>query len=385
MKNIQVMVIDDSAVVRQALSNIINSADGMEVVAVAIDPIFAMKKLQKIKPDVITLDIEMPRMDGLTFLEQLMQENPIPVVMCSKLTQQSAPASLRALQLGAVEIVAKPCVNLKHELARQNHEIVNAVRVAAAVNPDNLRAPTEGRPANLVVPEKLPTDAVLAKYAPVRNMASSRLVAIGASTGGTQALEFILAQLDADSTGVVVVQHMPEAFTGAFAQRLDRVSPMEVREARDGDRVNDGLVLIAPGGQHMIVENHGGELYVAIRPGPQVNRHCPSVNVLFRSVAQAAPRETLGIILTGMGDDGAHGMKELFDAGAFTVAQDEASCVIFGMPGRALEQGGVTTTSSLEGMPVLINAFRRPRLFRSLMTAGAEVAGTKALARAADS
>ncbi len=385
MKNIKVMVIDDSALVRQVLSDIINHADGMEVVAVAIDPVFAQKKLKKIKPDVIMLDIEMPRMDGLTFLEYLMRENPIPVVMCSKLTQKSAPASLRALNLGAVEIVGKPSANTKNELPLQNQEIINAIRTAAAVNPARLRLPARNQGAIPAVPEKLSADAILAKHAPEHSIASSRLIAIGASTGGTQALEYVLARLDADSTGVAVVQHMPEAFTAAFAQRLDSVSPMQVKEAEHGDQIRNGRVLIAPGGQHMVVENRAGELFVAVRPGPQVSRHRPSVDVLFRSAAQAAASETMGIIMTGMGDDGARGMKELSDAGAFTVAQDEASCVIFGMPGRALEQGGVTTTCSLEGMPVLMNAFCRPRLFRSLISAGADTSGTKALARLADS
>jgi len=385
MKNIKVMVIDDSALVRQVLSEIINHADGMEVVAVAIDPIFAQKILHKVKPDVITLDIEMPRMDGLTFLEKLMCENPIPVVMCSKLTQKSAPASLRALNLGAVDIVGKPLANMKNELPQQNQQIINAIRVAATVNPARLRTSARPGGAALAVAEKLSADVVLAKQAPNPCTASARLIAIGASTGGTQALEYVLARLDAEATGVVVVQHMPEAFTGAFAQRLDSISPMHVKEAEHGDRIRNGTVLIAPGGRHTVVENHAGELCVAVKSGPLVSRHCPSVDVLFRSAAQSAASETLGIIMTGMGDDGAHGMKELLDAGAFTVAQDEASCVIFGMPGRAIEAGGVSSICSLESMPLLMNTFRRPNAFESLIGASASSSGSKALAELADS
>ncbi|CAD7850065.1 MAG: Chemotaxis response regulator protein-glutamate methylesterase CheB (EC 3.1.1.61) [Olavius algarvensis Gamma 3 endosymbiont] len=394
MKNIKVMIIDDSAVVRQVLSDIIDRAEGMEVIDTAIDPIFAQQKLQKIKPDVITLDIEMPRMDGLTFLEKLMCENPIPVVMCSKLTQKSAQESLRALHLGAVEVVGKPLVNMKHDLQLQNREIVNAIRVAAGVNRNRLGESVnkaklseshEGHREITSSPEAAGAGDTLAQHAARLGIASAKLIAIGASTGGTQALEFALSRLDSDATGVVVVQHMPEAFTGAFAQRLDQISAIRVKEAENGDRIEKGLALIAPGGQQLEVENHAGELRVCVRQGPPVSRHCPSVDVLFRSVAQAAPRETLGIIMTGMGDDGARGMKELFDAGAFTVAQDEASCIVFGMPGRALEQGGVTTTCSLRGMPALMNAFGRPQLIDALKSDSSDAPKPKALAGLADS
>lgn len=393
MKIIKVMIIDDSAVVRQVLSDIIDRVEGMEVIDTAIDPIFAQQKLEKIKPDVITLDIEMPRMDGLTFLEKLMCENPIPVVMCSKLTQKSAQESLRALQLGAVEVVGKPLVNMKHDLQLQNREIVNAIRVAAGVNKNRLgevnkaklSKPREGRREITSSPETAGAGDTLAQHAARLGIASAKLIAIGASTGGTQALEFALSSLDSDATGVVVVQHMPEAFTGAFAQRLDQMSAIRVKQAENGDRIETGLALIAPGGQQLEVENHAGELRVCVRQGPPVSRHCPSVDVLFRSVAQAAPRETLGIIMTGMGDDGARGMKELFDAGAFTVAQDEASCVIFGMPGRALELGGVTTSCSLQGMPALMNAFGRPQLIDALKSGSSDAPKPKALAGLADS
>jgi len=394
MKNIKVMIIDDSAVVRQVLSEIIDNADGMEVIDTAIDPIFAQQKLEKIKPDVITLDIEMPRMDGLTFLEKLMSENPIPVVMCSKLTQKSAEESLRALHLGAVEVVGKPLANMKQDLQLQNREIINAIRVAAGVDKGKLGKPVkQGKPSasggkHREIPPSPETDGTgdtLAQHAPRLVNATAKLIAIGASTGGTQALEFILSRLDPDATGVVVVQHMPEAFTGAFAQRLDQVSTIRVKEAENGDRIEKGLALIAPGGQQLEVENRAGELRVCVRQGPLVSRHCPSVDVLFRAAAQAAPRETPGIIMTGMGDDGARGMRELFDAGAFTVAQDEASCVIFGMPGRALEQGGVTTSCSLQDLPALMNAFGRPQRVTAVKSDSADLPKTKALAGLADS
>lgn len=360
MKNIQVMIIDDSALVRQVLSEIVNKADGMEVVDVAIDPVFALRKLEKIRPDVITLDIEMPRMDGLSFLEKLMRENPLPVVMCSKLTQKSAPESLRALRLGAIELVAKPLINMKQELSSQNKEIVRAIRAAASVDPAKLKAAAGIDSPKISIEAKRSADVILPAQILATRTSASRLVAIGASTGGTQALEYLLTRLDANTPGMVVVQHMPKAFTGAFAERLDSISALQVKEAEHGDRIERGKVLIAPGDQHLLVENLAGNLFVALRHGPEVSRHCPSVDVLFRSAAQAAANETLGIIMTGMGDDGARGLKELYDSGAFTVAQDEASCVVFGMPARALQYGGVSTSCALQNLPDLIKTFGQP-------------------------
>ena len=367
MSKIGVMVIDDSALVRQILSQIINEAAGMEVIDTAQDPIFALKKLETIKPDVITLDVEMPRMDGLTFLEKLMNENPTPVVMCSTLTQKSSDTSIKALHLGALEIVGKPTSNLKQELQEQRKQIVDSIRAASKARLDKLKAPAKKVFPTLKVEEKKSADVILPRQATVKSIASSKLIAIGASTGGTQALEYVLSSLAPDTPGGVVVQHMPEAFTAAFARRLDSISQVRVKEAEDGEMVETGKVLIAPGGRHMVVENRLGKLYVSIRQGPLVSRHRPSVDVLFRSVAQTAAKQTLGIIMTGMGDDGANGMKEMFDVGAFTVAQDEASCVIFGMPAVAIDRGGVKKISPLERIPQMINAFNRPVEFKEFI------------------
>jgi two-component system chemotaxis response regulator CheB len=367
MSNIKVLVIDDSAIVRQVLSSIINEAAGMEVIDTAQDPIFALKKLETIKPDVITLDVEMPRMDGLTFLKKLMSENPLPVVMCSTLTQKSSDTSMKALHLGAVEIVGKPTSNLKQELSDQKKQIVDAIKAASKAKLKNLRMPARTPTPKLNVQKKETADVILPKQATVQSAPSNKLIAIGASTGGTQALEHVISALKPDTPGVVIVQHMPEAFTAAFSNRLNSVSEVYVKEAEEGDMVEMGKVLIAPGGKHMIIENRAGKLYVSIKEGPLVSRHRPSVDVLFRSVAQSAAKQTLGIIMTGMGDDGANGMKEMFDAGAFTVAQDEDSCVIFGMPAVAIERGGVKKICSLDRIPKMMNAFNRPLEFKVYM------------------
>jgi two-component system chemotaxis response regulator CheB len=357
MSKIKVLVIDDSAIVRQVLSAIINETPGMEVIDTASDPIFALKKLEKIRPDVIILDVEMPRMDGLTFLKKLMKENPYPVVMCSTLTQKSSETSMKALRLGAIEIVGKPTSNLKQELGAQKKLIIDAIRAAAKAKISNLNIPFNMAPTIINAQKKETADVILPKFAPVHSTLSNKLIAIGASTGGTQALEFVISALKTHTPGVVIVQHMPKAFTAAFSKRLNSVSEVYVKEAENGDMIETGKVLIAPGDKHMIVENRAGKLYVSIKNGPLVSRHRPSVDVLFRSVAQSAAKQTLGIIMTGMGDDGANGMKEMFDFGAFTVAQDEASCVVFGMPAVAIERGGVKKISSLENISKMMNAF----------------------------
>jgi two-component system chemotaxis response regulator CheB len=367
MNKIKVLVIDDSALVRQVLSSIINEAAGMEVIDTAQDPIFALKKLEVIKPDVIILDVEMPRMNGLTFLKKIMDENPYPVVMCSTLTQKSSEISIKALRLGAVEIVEKPSSNLKKELSAQKKSIIDAIRVASKAKIKNLRIHSNTPPTMINAQKKETADVILPRLSRIKPMPSNRLVAIGASTGGTHALEYIVSSLKKDAPGVVIVQHMPEAFTAAFSRRLDSVSEVYVKEAEDGDMVETGKVLIAPGGKHMMVENRSGKIYVLIKKGPLVSRHRPSVDVLFRSVAQSAAKQSLGIIMTGMGDDGANGMKEMFDAGAFTVAQDEASCVVFGMPAVAIKLGGVKKISSLEHIQKMINAFSRPVEFKNFI------------------
>ncbi|MFT6974906.1 MAG: two-component system chemotaxis response regulator CheB [Bermanella sp.] len=367
MSVIKVLIIDDSALVRKVLSSIINDTSGMIVIDTAQDPVYALKKLKTIVPDVITLDIEMPRMNGLTFLKNLMTDNPIPVVMCSTLTQKSSGTSIKALSLGAVEIVSKPTSNLKNELSAQKKLIINAIRAAAKANVGNLSMKAKMPVTILNSSKKETADVILPKLKKVNSKPSNKLVAIGASTGGTIALEYIISSLKNDAPGVVIVQHMPAAFTAAFSARLNSVSEVYVKEAEDGDMVEMGKVLIAPGGKHMVIINQLGKLYVSIKGGPLVSRHKPSVDVLFRSVAQSAAQQTLGIILTGMGDDGANGMKEMFDLGAFTVAQDEESCVIFGMPAVAIERGGVKKITPLDRIPGMINAFNQPVKFKSYL------------------
>ncbi|MER7008833.1 chemotaxis response regulator protein-glutamate methylesterase [Dactylosporangium sp. NPDC000555] len=325
---IRTLIVDDSAVVRQVLSARLGAEPGIEVIGVAADPIFAMKLMNRTWPDVIVLDIEMPRMDGLTFVKQVMSIRPTPIVVCSTLVGRSARTSLDALAAGAVTAVAKPESGLKRYLEDDGGGIVPAVRAAAAG-----RARRAERPASrLPEPDRPPRPA---------GSAERRVVAIGTSTGGTQALERVLTALPAGVPGLVVVQHMPERFTAAFAGRMNELCAAEVREAADGDRVRGGLVLVAPGGRHLELLPDGPGYRVRVFDGPPVNRHRPSVDVLFRSVAKAAGRHALGIIMTGMGDDGARGLLEMRRAGAATVAQDEATCVVHGMPKEAVLIGAV--------------------------------------------
>ncbi|HTY51224.1 MAG TPA: chemotaxis response regulator protein-glutamate methylesterase [Steroidobacteraceae bacterium] len=367
MQRIKVLVVDDSAVVRQVMLGLLQADPGIEVLGACADPLLAMQRMQLQWPDVIVLDVEMPRMDGLTFLRRLMQERPTPVVICSTLTQAGAPATLEALAAGAVTAIPKPQIGLKQFLSEAAAELTDAIRVAVRANPARLRARTARAPA---IPARLSADAVLAPprtqvqgrweqdgEAAMRRSAG-RVVAIGTSTGGTQALQDVLAQLPALSPGLVIVQHMPPQFTAAFAQRLDGLCALEVREARDQDRVVPGRALIAPGGRHMLLKRSDAGYYVEVRDGPPVNRHCPSVDVLFRSAARCAGTDALGIIMTGMGDDGARGLKEMRDAGAHTVAQDEASCVVFGMPREAIRLEAACQVASLEELPRIIGALR---------------------------
>ncbi|MDU8500347.1 chemotaxis response regulator protein-glutamate methylesterase [Pseudomonas syringae] len=335
-KKISVLLVDDSAVVRQVLVAILNDTPDIHVMGAASDPIFAMGKLAQEWPDVIVLDVEMPRMDGITFLKKIMSERPTPVVICSSLTQKGAETSLQALSAGAVEIITKPTTGLKNFLIDSAAELVAAVRAAANSNVKNLgkrTAPPVLAPAN-----KLTADAILpAASGHAMAQTTERIVAIGTSTGGTQALEAVLTALPRVCPGMVIVQHMPEKFTASFAERLNGLSQIEVREARNNDRILPGLALIAPGGKHMMVTRSGAYYHVQVIDGPLVNRHRPSVDVLFRSVAKFAGKNATGIIMTGMGDDGARGLKEMLDAGSSTVAQDEASCVVFGMPKEAIK------------------------------------------------
>lgn len=345
MKTIKVLLVDDSAVVRQVVLALLEREPDIQVIGAASDPIFAMAKLAREWPDVIVLDVEMPRMDGITFLKKIMAERPTPVVICSSLTEKGAETTLQALAAGAVEIISKPKVGLKSFLQESAAELVSAVRAAAQANVRHLAGP-RGAPA--AVAAKLDADAILAPGGgQAMAQTSERIVAIGTSTGGTQALEAVLTALPRVCPGIVIVQHMPEKFTASFAQRLNGLAQIEVREARNNDRVIPGLALIAPGGKHMLLKRSGAYYHVEVLDGPQVNRHRPSVDVLFRSVARFAGRNATGIIMTGMGDDGARGLRELRQSGARTYAQDEASCVVFGMPKEAIKLGGVDQVVAL--------------------------------------
>ena len=352
-EKIRVMIVDDSAVVRQVVSQALASDPGIEVIATASDPLFALEKMRSMWPDVLIVDIEMPRMDGITFLKKIMSERPTPVVICSSLAEQGAQATFEALAAGAVSIITKPKMGLKNFLEDASSDMVHAVRSAAKANVSALRAGA----ANLNRP-KLSADAMLsADFNPALNRTTDQVIAIGTSTGGTQALEAVLTRLPATSLGIVIVQHMPEKFTAMFADRLHNLCQIEVREAQNGDRVIPGRALIAPGGKHMMLKRSGAQYVVDVTDGPLVNRHKPSVDVLFRSVAKFAGANALGIIMTGMGDDGARGLKEMHDAGARTIAQDEASCVVFGMPKEAIKLGAADNILPLDQIPSAIVAF----------------------------
>jgi len=349
---IKVLLIDDSAVVRQVLQSILDQEPDIRVIAVASDPVFAMDKMSKEWPEVIVLDIEMPRMDGITFLRKVMTERPTPVVICSSLTEKGAETTMQALAAGAVEIITKPKIGLKDFLHESSDNLVRAVRAASLTNVKNLPKP---RSHPIPVVDKHSADVILS--APGSNAmakTTEHIVAVGASTGGTQALEAVLKALPRVSPGIVIVQHMPEKFTAAFAERLNNVCEIEVREAKNNDRVIPGLALIAPGARHMLLKRSGAFYYVDVIEGAPVNRHCPSVDVLFRSVAKFAGKNATGIIMTGMGDDGARGMKEMHDAGASTIAQDEASCAVFGMPKEAIKLGAAKRILPLSDMPLAI-------------------------------
>ncbi|WP_306605835.1 chemotaxis response regulator protein-glutamate methylesterase [Azonexus sp.] len=356
---IKVMIVDDSALVRQVVSQALAKEPGIEVIATASDPVFAIEKLRAAWPDVLIVDIEMPRMDGISFLRKIMTERPTPVIICSSLAESGAQATFDAMSAGAVTIITKPKAGLKSFLEDSSNDIVQAVRAAAKAN---LRAlPRGGSSAvNALNRPKLTADVMLAPGGPTAMARTTdQLIAIGTSTGGTQALEAVLTRLPATCLGIVIVQHMPEKFTAMFAERLNSICDLEVREARNGDRVIPGRALIAPGGRHMLLKRSGAQYQVEVVDGPLVNRHKPSVDVLFRSVAKFAGANALGIIMTGMGDDGARGMKEMKDAGAKTIAQDEASCVVFGMPKEAIKLGCVDQTMPLDKIPEAMMAYTR--------------------------
>ncbi|EZH81056.1 chemotaxis protein CheY [Ectopseudomonas composti] len=348
MKPIKVMIVDDSAVVRQVLASVLAADPAIEVLGTAADPLFALSKMEREWPDVIVLDVEMPRMDGITFLKKLMSERPTPVVICSTLTEKGASTTMQALAAGAVSIVTKPQVNLSKFLVNASDDLLGAVKAAARANMRQLAK------SKVPVQPKLGADAVLLAGQPAMARTTERVVAIGTSTGGTQALEYVLTALPRVCPGIVIVQHMPERFTAAFAERLNGLCQIEVLEARHGDRVMPGRALIAPGGRHMLLKRSGAQYMVEVVDGPPVSRHKPSVDVLFRSTARAAGANATGIIMTGMGDDGARGLREMFEAGAQTFGQDEASCVVYGMPKEAKKLGAVGRELPLEQIPAQI-------------------------------
>lgn len=337
MPKIRVLIVDDSASVRQMMTKILSADPQIEVIAAASDPFAAARYIKDELPDVVTLDVEMPRMDGITFLRKLMSQCPVPVVMCSSLTEDGSETLLQALEAGAVDIILKPQAGVADFLAEQHQRIRDVVKGAARARVSARNERTMIKPQ-----QKLTADAVLP---PPGTRAMSRtteqIVCIGASTGGTEALREVLEALPANSPGIVIVQHMPEHFTRSFAQRLNNLCEVDVKEAEDGDTVMRGHVLIAPGGRHTLLTRQGARYTVSVREGPLVSRHRPSVDVLFRSAAQSAGSNAVGVILTGMGDDGAQGMLEMKQAGARTIAQDEATSIVFGMPKEAIARGAV--------------------------------------------
>ena len=347
-RKIRVLIVDDSASVRQMLTQILESDPEIEVVGAAADPYIAVERIRQNPPDVITLDIEMPRMDGLTFLEKIMSQHPIPTVICSTLTEAGSETALQALEKGAVDIITKPKLGAKEFFEESRVRICETVKSAARARLRKLRV---NRPDNHIAP-KLTADAVLAK-APSRGaliQTTEKVVVVGASTGGTEALREFLEMMPADCPGIVIVQHMPEMFTARFAERLNQICRVTVKEAANGDSVIRGQALIAPGNHHLLLKRSGARYCVELNDGPLVSRHRPSVDVLFRSAARFAGRNVVGVIMTGMGDDGSHGMLEMKQAGAVNLAQDEESCVVFGMPAEAIKLGGVDRVLPLDNM-----------------------------------
>jgi two-component system, chemotaxis family, protein-glutamate methylesterase/glutaminase len=350
MKKTRVLIVDDSATVRQTLASIIDADPRLEVMATAADPFAAAARIQNEVPDVMTLDVEMPRMDGITFLRKLMSQHPIPVVMCSSLTQEGTATLMQALEAGAVDIILKPRVGVVEHLQESSIRICDVIRAAAHARVSKTRT-RQANPAARRVEKKLNADVMLdAPKKTLHAMArtTETVICVGASTGGTEALRTLFEALPIDCPGIVCVQHMPERFTKTFADRLNVLCTVEVKEAEDGDSVLPGRVLIAPGNKHMLLQRSGARYFVSIKEGPLVSRHRPSVDVLFRSAAKTAGSNAVGVILTGMGDDGAQGMQEMKEAGATTLAQDEASCVVFGMPKEAIARGCVDRILPLE-------------------------------------
>jgi two-component system, chemotaxis family, protein-glutamate methylesterase/glutaminase len=345
MKNnkISVLIVDDSASVRQSLSSIISDEKDMEVIGTAQDPYYAVEIIKETVPDVIILDVEMPKMDGLTFLKQIMLQHPIPVVICSSLAYEGSDTIFKAISYGAIDVITKPRLGTKLFFEESKVTITDSVRAAAKVNIKKRKESTiKSQP-------KLNADAVIRdKKMPMLTETTDKIIVVGASTGGTEALTEFLQDLPLDIPGVVIVQHMPEVFTRSFAERLNKICRINVKEAKNNDSILRGLALIAPGNYHTLIKRSGAHYMVEVKEGPLVMRHRPSVDVLFRSAANYAGKNAIGVIMTGMGDDGARGMKEMHETGAYTIAQDEDSCVVFGMPKEAIKLMGVSVVLPLK-------------------------------------
>ncbi|OIQ76159.1 chemotaxis response regulator protein-glutamate methylesterase [mine drainage metagenome] len=341
MPKIKVVVVDDSALIRTLLKEIINSQPDMEVIGAAPDPLVAREMIRSLNPDVITLDVEMPRMDGLDFLEKLMRLRPMPVLMISTLTDKGSDITLRALELGAVDFISKPKMDIQNSMKDYADEIARKIRIAAGARVRGMASiHTTSRSVDAVLPS-------------IRNKITSteKILVFGASTGGTEALKDVLIHMPPDCPGIVIAQHMPEGFTRSFAARLDSLCKISVKEAEHGDRILPGHAYLAPGHSHLLLGRSGANYVCELSRAEAVNRHRPSVDVLFRSAANHAGRNAVAVILTGMGRDGAAGMKEMHDAGAHTIAQDESSCVVFGMPKEAIARGGVDEILPLKDIP----------------------------------
>ncbi len=346
-KPVKVLIVDDSAVVRQVLSKQLSKEAGIDVVGTAMDPYVAREKILKLAPDVLTLDMEMPRMDGLTFLRKLMRRHPMPVIVVSSLTPEGSETALAALEAGAVEVVSKP--GGSYTVGELSGLLAQKIRVAARsrfIPPRPRTLETDRKPASVTV-------------TPGLGQTTHKILAIGASTGGTEAIREVLTRLPISTPGTVIVQHMPEHFTAAFAQRLDTLCAMQVREAKNGDAVVPGVALIAPGNYHMLLQRSGARYYVEVKTGPRVHHQRPAVDILFDSVAAAAGKNAVGVLLTGMGTDGAAGLGKMQQLGAHTIAQDEASCVVYGMPKAAVDRGAADRVIPLAGIPTkILQAFQ---------------------------
>ena len=362
------MIVDDSSTARRILSDIVNRGNNMEVIAAVSDPYEAVAQLKRRTPSVMILDVQMPRMDGITFLQKLMAQHPLPVIMCSSFTDDGSALSLKCLEHGAVEIIAKPRVATKKDMQELETRIHDVVRSAAVARYRNRagrlisNAPTRPAQAGFKPTAKLSADEILVQPSATSVSsipATQKIIALGASTGGTDAIRVFLDGMPADCPGIVMVQHMPEHFTTSFAKRLNELCPIRVREAKHGDVVEPGLALLAPGNRHMILRRAGNRYTVELKEGPLVSRHRPSVDVLFRSVAAAAGKNGLGVMLTGMGDDGAACMREMKEAGAYNIAQDKDTCVVFGMPNEAIKQGATDEVLPLDKIAARVLAKAR--------------------------